>query len=53
MYEQQPDDVLVLVAWEVTRVFERRMGALGADAVEAVFQKARREATWKDGHCRE
>jgi hypothetical protein len=45
-YKQQPDDVLVLDAWDVPRVFKRRKGVLGADAVEAVFEVARWEHTW-------
>ena len=45
-YKQLPDDVLVLDAWDVPRVFKRRTGVLGADAVEAVFEVARWERTW-------
>jgi hypothetical protein len=45
-YKQLPDDVLVLDAWDLPRVFKRRTGVLGADAVEAVFEVARWERTW-------
>jgi len=45
-YKQLPDDVLVLDAWDVPRVFKRRTGVLDADAVAAVFEVARWEGTW-------
>jgi hypothetical protein len=45
-YKQLPDDVLVLDAWDLPRVFKKRTGVLDADAVEAVFEVARWERTW-------
>lgn len=45
-YKQQPDDVLVLDIWDLPRVFKKKTGVLGADAVEAVFEAARWEGTW-------
>ncbi len=46
-YKQLPDDVLVLDAWDVPRVFKKKTGVLSADAVEAVFEVARWESTWR------
>lgn len=46
-YKQQPDDVLVLDSWDVPRVFKRRTGVLTPEQVDAVFEVARWEGTWR------
>ena len=46
-YKQHPADVLLLDAWDLPRVFKRRTGVLDADAVDAVFEVARWEGTWR------
>jgi len=46
-YRKRPTDVLVLDAWNVRPVFKRRTGVLDDDAVEALFEVARWESTWR------
>lgn len=45
-YKQQPDDVLVLDIGDLPRVFKKRTGVLGHEAVAEVFEVARWERTW-------
>ena len=44
---EQPDDVFVLDAWDVPRVFKRRRGVLTPEQVDAVFEVARWEEVWR------
>jgi len=46
-YKQLPDDVLVLDTRDVPRVFKRWGRELDDDVVEAVFEVARWESTWR------
>ena len=44
--KQKPDGVVVLTSWDVPAYFKHRRSVLGPDAVEAIFDVARRGEMW-------